>query len=326
MSGGASATGRNGTSLPVTVVVPSWRRPEWLRRCLESVIAQRPHPMRVVVVGRKDDSATFDVAQAFGDVEWIPVTSGGHVQPLRAVQPLIETEFVAVLDDDALPRRADWLVRLYEEFDEDVACVGGHVWNVGDHRFNARKRAGQMTWYGRVLGNVARRDDSDAVSVSTVQEANWMWRTSVFSKLEFSSIWDLDDATMYGLELCLQARDAGWRIVFTPHAPVDHFLAPRDDAIPRENEVNGSFAYSRNSTFIALRHLRRRLIAYALWATFVGEEHNYGLIRAAYDVARRPETWRLVVASVRGRQAGFSAWRRERHVTDALPRPRRLNV
>src|SRR3954466_7585520 len=45
-----------------TVLLPSWRRPKHLARCLQSLAAQTISPLDVVIVWQSDDKATRDLA------------------------------------------------------------------------------------------------------------------------------------------------------------------------------------------------------------------------------------------------------------------------
>lgn len=305
----------NDEVLPVTVVVPTWQRPDWLRKCLSAVASQRPRPAHTLVVGRQEDGAARAVAKEFEGVEWLTVDRPGHVEPVRRALSAVRTPYVAILDDDAEPAVATWLEALVGAFTPTTACVGGPVRNVGESRSAVvPRRAGQMTWYGRVPGNVARRADTTPTAVASVPEGNCMWRTEVLRQLRMSEMWDSGDGSMYGLELCLQARRLGWLSVLSPDAPIVHHLAPRKGVAPRDDYVSAAYSYSRNMTVVSLRHLGLRLVPFLMWSLLVGERHFYGLLSAARDLTSpsRERGWKVVGASMRGRFAGLREVRQMR--------------
>src|SRR4029077_8214853 len=126
-----------------------------------------------------------------------------------------------------------WLERLLACFDEpNVVCAGGRVVNAG---FTGRVHAdaGQIRWYGRHVGNVAALETRGPIRVVSVMECNWAWRTSILRSLAFDPRLDFDDASMYGLDLCLQAKQAGYDIVYAAAPRVRDAGAPRDPSLDR---------------------------------------------------------------------------------------------
>lgn len=298
------------TMLPVTVIIPSWRRSEWLARCVSALKSLDPAPVRIVVVGRPDDQPTRAVADELG-VEWIPVLRPGHVEPLRAALRHVETDHVAVIDDDAEPKTSDWLLRLYEGFKlPNVACVGGGVIDPSVSFSKAPSRAaGRVSWYGRIAGNSARREDPEPVDLSTLPEGNWLWRTGVLRSLHIDCIFDEGDASMYGCDLCLQAQAAGWRTIYVSDAKIIHHTAPRDDShLSRTDRPAATYGYTRNMTYIALKHFGLRRVPFVLWSTLIGDSAFLGLAAAARQTARGQLNMRVVRASLMGRFDGLRFW------------------
>ena len=293
-----------------TVVIPSWQRPQWLQKSVQAALNQRPAAFEIVVVLRADDRDSIEVMEQFAvSVTVLYVDGPGHVAPIRAALAHVTTPLIAILDDDAEPYDDRWLSSLTALFEDPrVGCVGSRVDNVGRPRAIVRRNAGRITWYGRIIGNGASRADPAPVSVDTLQECNWAWRTDVLRACEIDKIWDLGDAAMYSVDLCLQAVKMGWKVVFTPYAPVKHFLAPRDGQLLREDHVSRSFAFSRNVTYLALKHYRWRFPAYLVWSLFVGERHQYGLASGTFELITGGRSVRTILASFRGRVAGVREW------------------
>jgi GT2 family glycosyltransferase len=91
---------------------------------------------------------------------------------------------------------------------------------------------------------------------------------------------------MYGLDLCLQAKSAGWRVVYEPQALVYHHAAPRAPELDRADRPRRVFSYSRNYTYIMLKHLEwwRKPIFLAWWF-LIGERGSWGLAAVLADTA-----------------------------------------
>lgn len=305
----------NEDVLPVTVVVPSWRRPLWLGQCLTRLLTLRPSPDRILVVGRPDDVATIEVVREHGGaIDWAGVDRPGYVAPLRAALRAVTTPYLAVIDDDAEPLNDDWLAQLFAPIiGDDVACVGGRVVEASRPSEHTRSSAGKLSWFGRIGGGTGRRTDTGPVDLCALPEGNWLWRVDVLKSLQIPSIFDEGDASMYGCEMCLQANRRGWRTTYTSAAPVLHHSAPRAvGSTSRDDRAIGAYGYTRNMTYIALNHFGWRRPFFLVWSTVIGDSAYLGLMSAVREWARRRLTAGVLVASAAGRAAGLRYWINER--------------
>jgi len=300
-----------GSGVIATVVIPTWQRDAWLERCLNAVESQGRHPDQVIVVGRPDDEKALAIVDRFAHLPacWVEVDRPGHVAPVRRGLEAAVGEIVAFLDDDTEPNPA-WLSMLLEPFsDPSVACIGGKVVT---HGFKGRvyRDAGRVRWYGKYVGNIGALDIDRPIEVDGVMEGNWAWRAEVLRSLEFDPCLDFDDASMYGLDLCLQAKKKGYRIVYQPDARVNHYVAPRSDELDRSDRPARTLAYARNYTYLSLKHRHglRRLVFLGWW-WLIGERGAYGLATGVADfVCRRNGIRDLVQASLAGKWKGTRLW------------------
>src|SRR4051812_45892156 len=101
------ATG-SGTS----VIVPTYRRPDDLRRCLAGLVRQRLPPAETVVVRRAGDRATEALVSELLEeaVVDVVVSEPGVLAAMTAGAAAARGDIVAFIDDDAVPR-PDWLER-----------------------------------------------------------------------------------------------------------------------------------------------------------------------------------------------------------------------
>src|SRR6516165_9985602 len=103
------------TTQRVSVVVPTWRRAAWLNVCVRAVLQQCPGEL--LVVGRAVDSEAQNVVHQAGRrtsrtvVRWLEVDRPGHVAPVQVGLSVATGEYVAFLDDDAVPEPG-WLESL----------------------------------------------------------------------------------------------------------------------------------------------------------------------------------------------------------------------
>jgi GT2 family glycosyltransferase len=302
-------------TLSPSVVIPTWRRADWLAGCLKALAAQLTPPAEVLVVGRHDDPDARDVVQRWRrdrtfPVRWVEIEGPGHVAPVRRGLEVATGDVVAFLDDDAEPD-SNWLAALVRPFENDrVACVGGRVVTPG-FRGTVHRDAGRLRPYGKYVGNVGALEGRTSIAVDAVMEGNCAWRTAILRGLRFDPVLDYGDASMYGLDLCLQARERGFLIVYEPRARVLHHAAPRDPSLARSDRAPRTFVYSRNYTYIALKHLRGlRRATFVVWWWLVGERGSHGILKAAADLVLRGRTSaRDIAASFAGKREGVRAWR-----------------
>jgi GT2 family glycosyltransferase len=313
----ATESGRvNPSTVSVSVVITTWRRAAWLDRCLLAITRQSTLPDQVLVVGRRDDPDAKAVSRAAGKgapypVQWLEVDRTGHIAPVARGLEGAAGEIVAFLDDDTEPEPG-WLDALLEAFTDDhIGCVGGRVVTPG-HEGRVARDAGDVRWYGQHSANVSSREGPTPVRVDGVRECNWAWRKSVMTKLDFDPVLDFDDATMYGLDLCLQAARHGYRTIYQPSARVAHHLAPRDPGLDRANRLGRVRAYSRNYTYLSLKHMSpARKALYLAWSSLIGERGSYGLALVPVELlSGRRDVMAMARESFKGKWEGIQAWRR----------------
>lgn len=304
----------------ISVLVPSWRRPDDLARCLRALAAQRVAPFEVVVGARADDPATAEVVAAEAARRAYPVTLATTAEPgviaaMTAALARVRGDIVALTDDDAEPR-PDWIEKLDACFVHPrVGGVGGRDWQPterGDHH-----DVGRVQWFGRVIGH-HHLGAGEARPVDVLKGVNAAFRTALVRAVGFDDRLRGSGAQMFWeLALCLPLRRAGWILLYDPAIAVDHHIAPRHDADQRHR---GTFTAGpqvdavHNETLVLLEHLRGvRRAVFLCWALLVGTRIEPGLLQAprlllrgeGHVAARVRSTWA-------GRIAGWRAWRRFR--------------
>lgn len=305
-----------------SVVVPTWKRPEYLTRCLAALQALEPAPIRILVVARTGDHQAREVvaeATATQEVptEFVEVDGAGFVAPLREAIARASSSILAVIDDDAEPE-GRWLGELVAPLSDDrTGCAGGRELRAeGIPQDAIDRKAGRVTWYGKYVGRLSHVDSPHPLIVDAVGEGNWAWRSHLLGRLEFDPLFDEGDGLHYGLDLCLQAKKLGYRTVHAPKARMFHHRAPRiGGGGPRRDDREArALAHGRNLTYIALKHYGSgRLAAFFVWWFLIGERQAYGLATALWDLPKGPlRVLRLLRIAMRGRLEGIRAWRERR--------------
>lgn len=306
----------------VSVVIPTFRRPDSLIRCVNSLLASERLPDEILVVARADDEATKEALDATASngrsgphVRRVLVQEPGHVPPIIAGAGAATGDVVAIIDDD-ITVPPGWLSKLARHFEDPwVGAVGGGNIVPGAPPPAPKKNAGQLTWFGHHSGNIASVREGGVREVVTVMECNWAWRRELLTSLDFDPVLNFDDASMYGLDLCLQARRRGFRILYDPAAAALHHMAPRDPSLDRADRPRRSFSYGRNYTYIMLRQLPwARRVPFLIWWFLIGERGATGVATAIWDkLVTRTETGAPPLGlATRAKLEGLGLWLKNR--------------
>jgi GT2 family glycosyltransferase len=305
--------------LSIAVVIPTYRRPEELTRCLVALADQTLAPDQIVVVARRDDQVTIkrceELSRRF-PIEIVAVDRMGQVTALNAGLARVRTTVVAFTDDDCQPR-PDWIARLRAHFlgDARVGAVGGRdiVHEHGAPLEVPARAVGQITRFGRLHGNhhtISARQD-----VQFLKGANMAYRREALRG--FDERLRGDGAQLHNdLKASLEVWSAGHRIIWDPAVIVDHYPGPRaDEARGRESLSSLRNAHHNEVyTLMSIRPRRVSLLAVA-YCFMVGTRAAPGVLLLPYLMLTRPHHRpgvRFLVALF-GRLDGLATAARSRH-------------
>ena len=311
----------------ISVVVPTYRRPGQLLRCLEGITAQSRAPSEVIVVRRADDAVTAAALEGRSDVIEVTVDRPGVVDAMIAGAGAAFSGIVAFVDDDAVPRR-DWIARLADHFqDPSIGGVGGRdVIRGANGSAGPEPQVGWITRAGKLVGN-HHLGRGPWREVEVLKGANMAFRRSALAFPE--GLRGAGAQPHFEVATCLWASSAGWRIIYDPSIVVDHTPGERFDADGRTNPAGSAVSDSAYNLVASLLAGRPSLASRrALFGLVVGDRGTPGLGRAAAAVvSREPDVAARLVPSLRG-QAGalrdFAGGRRLRPIPIGHPaeRPR----
>ncbi|MBI2407298.1 MAG: glycosyltransferase [Gemmatimonadetes bacterium] len=312
----------------VSVLVPSYRRPESLARCLAALAAQERVPDEVVVGVRAGDTETVKAAHTAGDgglnVRTAIATEDGVIAAMQAALDAATGDVIALTDDDARPRRA-WISGLLAHLESasNVGGAGGRDWQPYERGDVAR--VGIVQWFGRVIGN-HHLGAGAARDVDVLKGVNCAFRAPLLRAVGFDHRLRGTGAQLHWeLGVCLPLRRAGWRLIYDPSVAVDHDVAPRHagDALHR-----GVFAVAplvdavHNETVAVIEGRGRAWRAgYLAWALLVGTGEAPGAAQCARLLLRGDSlVWHRWRSAVAGRRLG-AATARHRPRAPTVPCP-----
>jgi GT2 family glycosyltransferase len=303
----------------ITVIVPSWRRPADLARCLRALAAQRVAPLEVIVGARAGDPETLAAVATAAAESAVPIravetSEAGVIAAMSAALAASRGDVVVLTDDDA-EARPDWLERIGAAFaDPSVGAVGGRDWQQKER--GDRGEVGRVQWFGRVIGN-HHLGSGPARPVDVLKGVNFAARRPLLQAIGFDARLRGSGAQMFWeLALCLPLRRAGWTLLYDPAIAVDHHIAPRHDADQRHRGIFVSAPQVdavHNETLVLLEHMTGgplQRVAFMFWAVLVGTRMEPGLAQLPRLILRgAPSPVAQLRATIFGRMEGWRAWR-----------------
>ncbi|MEC4814504.1 MAG: glycosyltransferase family A protein [Scytonema sp. PMC 1069.18] len=301
--------------MTVTVIVPTYRRPKDLARCLEALQKQTRPADEVIVVVRDTDTETWTYIDAFNlnflPLRTVKVKVPGVVAAMNAGLDSATGDIVAFTDDDAAPH-PDWLARIETHFqaDERVGGVGGRDWVYHGTRLEDGQSevVGQLSWFGRTIGN-HHIGTGEAREVDILKGVNMSFRRAAIKELHFDQRMRGTGAQVhFEVAFCLTLKRAGWKLIYDPKIAVNHYPAQRFDEDQR-NSFNGLAVTNavHNETLALLEHLSpTQKFAFFFWSTFVGTRDAMGFIQwLRFLPSDGFLAGRKLLASLQGRWQGW---------------------
>jgi glycosyltransferase involved in cell wall biosynthesis len=306
----------------VSVLIPSFGRPDRLLACLAALAKQIIPPQEVLVVWQDADFPTRDAIA--GVRSKLPYRLLDLHNPERGIVPAenlalanASGEVIALIDDDAVPP-PDWLRRHLEFYaDPRVGAVGGPA----DNRYpdgalyprRAVEPLGRLTFFGKVHGNMHTQAlewrNRPPATVDHLVGYNMTLRRKAFDCFEsrLRPYWQ-----SFELDACLQVKARGFRVVFDFANVIEHYPSGVAYRGGRDGDLclkiyNGAF----NMALVLAKHsslpLRPLRLANLL---LVGSVSCPGLLGACVGFRRYGNLRREVTVLLRTWGAVLSGWRR----------------
>jgi len=303
----------------ITVIVPTYRRPDELTNCLTGLQHQNRLADEVIVTVRDIDSETQHFFESY-PVEALPlkivtVTTTGVVAAMNAGLQKSEGDIIVFTDDDAIPK-SNWLQLIEDAFlaDDKVGGVGGKDWvyDNGKLKEGQEETVGKIQWFGRAIGNHALGFGA-AREVDILKGVNMSFRREAIAGLQFDHrMWGTGAQVHFEMAFCFALKKRGWKLIYDPNIAVDHHHAQRFDEDQRKRfNQTALINQVHNETLIMLENLEpiRRLF-YLLWALVLGSRAERGFVQGVRFLPLEGFlAFQKVIAAFQGRLAGVNSWR-----------------
>ena len=286
MSGLPNSRHVSNTGLTLSIVIPSYRRPEYLHHCLSSLQASSELIKEVCVVSRIDDTDTLKVLEGWRiatlSVRCVVVKSPGQVAALNEGLASALGDVIFFLDDDtAVPKETVRHV-MHQFADPRVDGFGVRDQITGDDFLAGQARipeVGKVHWYGRTVGN-HHRGMGSMREVDVLKGACMAFRRSAIKGLTFDARLRGAGAEIHNdMNFSLAVRRNGGLLFYDPNFHIEHHLAPRMDRDQRRSfnpEAYSDIVHNHTLTLLAHLNLPGK-IAYLFWGFVIGTRGEFGL-------------------------------------------------
>jgi glycosyltransferase involved in cell wall biosynthesis len=249
--------------LSASVIIPTRDRPEDLRKCVQSLVAQTRLPEEIVVVddGTLDPAPLISIAEAAG-VHFLYIPKEGPPGQARSRNIGVARssgDIVFFLDDDVVLESdyLDAILRLYEaDTEEKVGGIGGVIVNdphIGPARALAEMLRGTPCWgHGRVFACGFNQMNYHAVR--RVQPVQWLgggvssFRRPVMEQFRFAEHYR--DYTLFEDAEHSYRVSHKYQLLITPEARLYHYPSPvrwyDPEGFAAKQVVNLGYHFRRN--------------------------------------------------------------------------------
>ena len=297
--------------MKISVLIPTYKRPKDLLRCLHSIENQIRPPDEVVVVTRDNDFESQEALRRY-------MKSSEFIKNVHVSQPGIVNaenrglrdatgDVICFVDDDStvFPDLLERIEKYYLS-DENIGGVGGRVFCYMDGVPFKSKRVemvGKVEWFGRFVGNLYQ--DVDGVKwVDFLCGDNMSFRRDLVDKIDDNL---LGNDSSFEVDICLRIKEQGYKIVYDPDIKTSHFDTYQDIGVA----VERFFTNGHNHTYVLLKHFSLiRKIIFLCYFFIVGDSSSPGIVKVFHLICRggslRP--FGYLLAATKGKIKGVKTY------------------
>jgi len=308
--------------MTISVIIPTYRRPEDLANCLEALKNQTRLADEILVIVRDSDRQTQKFLASYVKdslpLRQIEVSIPGQIAALNQGLESARGDIISITDDDGIPH-PPWLENIESHFkaDSSVGGVGGRDWMYvnGELHDGKQETVGKVQWFGRTVGN-HHLGVGQPRQVEILKGANMSYRRSAIGNLRFDSRLLGSGAEVHNDRgFSLNIRKAGWKLIYDPAVSIDHHHGQRFDEDQRDKfNQQAWFNEVYNNTLVILDYLSPwRRVAFIIWSLLVGTRRCYGLVQLLRFLPQEGIlAVKKLVISVKSRWQGLNTWRKGR--------------
>lgn len=284
--------------MKITVIIPTLKRVNKLKACLQSLELQEELPFEIIITVKFDDTETLDFLNQWSghskaNIRLIRLDRPGVIyaenQAIKLVLHEKKTDIITFMDDDAIAKPT-WIrsIKTFFTNHPEAKALGGPdiIKSEPNSYYDFPvESVGLVRYYGKVIGNHHRRS-SGLRLVDTLKGVNMSVKMDVIETLD-ENLQGIDSSKGNGvfweLDLCLKIKKKGGLIYFNPDLIIDH--DSNHSHFIQKSVVSST---SHNLAYVLMKHfspIRRMLFVF--YAVIIGNSHVLGLAKTVMEVIKQ---------------------------------------
>ncbi len=235
---------------PVSVVVVSQNRPEYLYNCLNALRDQTYQNFELIVIADA-------LPQKFQDIVKFHVFGESNIAAARNIGLThAAAKIVAFCDDDAIPHHT-WLERLVAPLIGDEAVGSTTGFTLGRNGISQQWGAARFDVYGNDQQiSLPNADNPTIFEASQTKPVKLLGTNMAFRREALASIGGFDENYHYYLDetdVKIRLDKNGWKTAIIPHAQVQHLSAPSRQR-SQNRELKEIFDIAKSKAYFCHQH------------------------------------------------------------------------
>ena len=284
--------------MKVSVVIPTYKRSSYLKKCLDSLLEQERPPEEIIVVTVKDDHESLQTLSMYEEnrekmihIKHISIDKPNIVVAENQGIKVATGDIVCFIDDDAVAAK-NWVREIVKHYQRDskTGGVGGPVIPViqGKPIIEYTNVFSKMTWYGKRITN-SRKIPTRLQEVDILGGCNMSFRRDLIDPIDENLLpyW-----RRFEDDMCLSIKEKGYKILCDPNIKVFHHEASR--GLPIDTTPETIIGVHHNSIYVKLKHIKglKKLIC-ILYESIWGDNTNPGIIPFLYCALKYGDKYKL---------------------------------
>ena len=304
--------------MKMSVIVATYQRPEYLKRCMEALVGQTEKPDEIIVVTQCNDLASEEAVETYNNeydddeiIKNVKIKELGVLYAENAGIKCARGDIVCFIDDDAMAH-PDWLTKIATHYqDPATGGVGGQdiIYEDGGMVNERAKVVGKITWYGAVIGNHHKFVEG-VRQVDSLKGCNMSFRRELIGKIDER----LRGEIPYRFEedICFGVKRQGYGLIYDPAIQVDHYVVRSTGARRKQNLLSHTLASNHNYVYLGLKYfsLPQKFI-FLLYTFLVGDGGATGLLHTLVAGLREGDwrgKWHTYLVSQKAKLEGIATF------------------
>jgi len=243
--------------MKATIVISTFKRPQYLIKALRSLLGQDTKDYQIVVVNQDpytEEQFIKFLTENKDTVRYIKSDTKGLAAGRNVGWRAANGEIIIFCDDDIIADRHFVKAHLDGYIDPEIGGVAGRVITQDDIPVSQIKQVGTLRrWDGKMVSNFNADFQTE---VDHVWGCNMSFRKSLLEKIGGFDERLVGTSSFDDADLALAIKKLGYRVVFEPKALLKHVYA-QNGGCRDLNQREKVYWYYHNFLIFFLKHLNR---------------------------------------------------------------------